>query len=209
MKKSKELKSHYVYRHVRLDKNEVFYIGVGTKFPPYNTEAKEYSRAYSKRNRNKIWKSIVKKTDYSIEILFESTQYPKVLKKEIELIKKYGRRDLKSGTLSNLTNGGEGSLGRINPNGGDQKPVDMYSIDGNYIKSFKSIKEASNFVNLKSKSNIITVCKGIKFSAGGYKWTYKDQKLKNRLNLKKNLSEIEKERLRKMSNNRLGKRKNG
>lgn len=35
--------------------------------------------------------------------------------KEIELIKKYGRRDLDEGSLTNLTNGGEGMSGYIMP----------------------------------------------------------------------------------------------
>lgn len=52
-----------LYRHVRPDKDEVFYIGIG----------KNEKRAYSKVNRNKYWHNIVSKNNgiYDIEILFE------------------------------------------------------------------------------------------------------------------------------------------
>jgi hypothetical protein len=93
----------YVYRHIRLDKNEVFYVGIGSD--------KYYSRAYTKCGRNKLWKNIVDKTEYSVEILFEDLDWELACKKEIEFIKLYGRKDLKNGTLTNLTDGGQGSLG--------------------------------------------------------------------------------------------------
>ena len=57
----------YVYRHIRLDKNEPFYIGIG-KIP-------NYKRAYLKSIRNIIWKQIVAKTDYEIEILFDNLSW--------------------------------------------------------------------------------------------------------------------------------------
>ena len=95
----------YVYRHIRLDKNEPFYIGIATHI----------KRAYEKNQRkNKIWKSIVAKTEYDIEILFDDLTREQALDKEIELIALYGRIDKKTGTLSNLTDGGEGFQGICN-----------------------------------------------------------------------------------------------
>lgn len=98
----------YVYRHIRLDKNEVFYIGIGgfnKKEPLYS-----YKRAYSNR-RNNYWKNITNKTDYIVEIISEGLTREQACKKEIEFIKLYGRIDLGTGTLVNLTDGGEGSNG--------------------------------------------------------------------------------------------------
>jgi len=53
---------HYLYRHLRSDKNEVFYIGIGTKYDNnYRKYPNEYLRAFSHKNRNKYWKtSLVK-----------------------------------------------------------------------------------------------------------------------------------------------------
>jgi hypothetical protein len=90
-----------VYRHIRLDKNEVFYVGIG------KTEA----RAYKTQSRNSHWKNITNKTDYRVDILFDDLTWDEACKKEIEFIEIYGRKDLRKGTLVNLTNGGEGKNG--------------------------------------------------------------------------------------------------
>jgi hypothetical protein len=91
----------YVYRHIRLDTNQVFYIGIGSS--PY------YKRAKSKLDRNDFWKRIVNKTDYKVEILFDDLTKEEAIEKEIEFIALYGRSNLGKGTLCNLTNGGEGA----------------------------------------------------------------------------------------------------
>lgn len=91
-----------VYRHVRLDTNEVFYIGIGCE-----------KRPDSKRHRNKWWHNIVNKTDYRVDILFDDLTWEEACKKEKEFITLYGRRDLNTGTLVNMTDGGDGMLGRI------------------------------------------------------------------------------------------------
>lgn len=100
----------YVYRHIRLDTEQVFYIGVGTITlnPISNTYNELYKRAFVKANRNYFWKNIVNKTEYCVDIVFEHFDYEEVEKKEKELIKLYGRRDLKQGILCNLTDGGKG-----------------------------------------------------------------------------------------------------
>lgn len=98
---------YYIYRHIRLDKNEPFYIGMGTK-GKWSTYENEYVRAFS-TNRGAFWKRIVSKAGYEVEILIESDNYEFILEKEMEFIKLYGRRDIKEGTLANLTDGGRGS----------------------------------------------------------------------------------------------------
>jgi hypothetical protein len=90
-----------VYRHIRLDKNEPFYIGIG------ETE----KRARSIKNRNKYWKNIVSKTEYEVEILFNDLTWDEACEKEKEFIKLYGRFDLGIGILVNMTDGGDGISG--------------------------------------------------------------------------------------------------
>lgn len=98
---------YYLYRHIRLDKNEPFYIGVGTK-KTGKTFIQIYIRAFTKHDKRSLWKRIVSKSNYEIEILMESNDRNFLLNKEKEFIKLYGRIDLKTGTLANLTDGGEG-----------------------------------------------------------------------------------------------------
>jgi hypothetical protein len=93
----------YVYRHIRLDKNEPFYIGIGI--------TENYSRAYSKKSRNKLWKTIANKSAYEVEIVFDDLSWEEACNKEKEFIELYGRIDNKSGILSNMTNGGDGTIG--------------------------------------------------------------------------------------------------
>jgi hypothetical protein len=95
----------YLYRHIRLDKNQPFYIGIGSD--------ETYKRAFAKKkgDRNKIWHGIVAKTDYEVEILLDGLTYSNVIEKEKEFIALYGRIDKHTGCLCNLTDGGEGVLG--------------------------------------------------------------------------------------------------
>lgn len=98
---------YFVYRHVRLDKNIPFYIGIGKK---YNNNL-DYRRAYSSNTRSKLWTSIFNKTEIKVEILFEHENRDIITEKEKEFISLYGRIDIKTGTLANHTSGGEQNLG--------------------------------------------------------------------------------------------------
>lgn len=106
-----KIKLGYLYKHIRLDNNEVFYIGMGgfDKSEKENT----YRRAYSKKSRNKDWYNIISMTDYKIEIIMDDLTFEEILLKEKEFISFYGRLDLKNGILVNKTSGGQGSTGRI------------------------------------------------------------------------------------------------
>lgn len=93
-----------VYRHRRLDNNKIFYVGIG----------KGLNRAYEKGNRrNSFWNKVTKKTDYQVEILYNNLTWEDACELEMLLIESYGRRDLGTGTLVNLTDGGEGTTGHI------------------------------------------------------------------------------------------------
>lgn len=94
----------YIYRHIRLDTNQPFYIGIGSD--------KSFKRANEKSRRNKIWNDIVSKSDYEVEILFDDITWEKACEKEIEFISLYGKKNNNTGILANMTDGGEGTLGR-------------------------------------------------------------------------------------------------
>lgn len=96
----------YLYRHIRLDTNMPFYIGVGS-----DSDGK-YTRAEERTHRNKFWLNVVKKTDYITEIVIDNLLWHEAHKKEVEFIKLYGRYNLGKGTLVNLTDGGQGAVGR-------------------------------------------------------------------------------------------------
>lgn len=97
--------AYYVYRHIRLDRDEPFYIGIGKIYGEEN----RYRRAFSKSPRSKFWRSVTNKSPIEVEIVYESDSVDEIIKKETEFIMLYGRRDIGTGTLVNLTNGGEGT----------------------------------------------------------------------------------------------------
>lgn len=103
----------YLYRHIRLDKNEPFYIGIGSD--------STYKRAYSKKNRNKYWINIINKTDYEVEIIIDNITWDQACNKEKEFIALYGRKDLCKGSLCNYTDGGDGVLGLVVSNESREK----------------------------------------------------------------------------------------
>ena len=92
-----------VYKHIREDLNEVFYIGMGENEP----------RAHTEYKRSVPWKNVTNKTKYRAEIIFNNLTWEEACEKEKEYIKFYGRRDLGLGSLVNMTDGGEGGLGKI------------------------------------------------------------------------------------------------
>lgn len=96
----------YVYRHIRKDINMPFYIGVGTKCNNKSYE-KIYRRAFSYKNRTDYWYNITQKTDIEVDIIFHTDNRDELQKKEIEFISIYGRAVNKTGTLCNITEGGD------------------------------------------------------------------------------------------------------
>jgi len=94
----------YVYRHRRNDTGECFYIGISSDL--------DYHRAHSSGSRNTHWYNIVKRYGYSVDILLRDIEWHEAIEVEMYLISKIGRRDLGTGPLVNMTDGGDGTLGR-------------------------------------------------------------------------------------------------
>jgi hypothetical protein len=105
MKKDQTTNCWYLYRHIRLDRLEPFYIGIGSD--------KSFKRANRKIGRNAHWNNITAKTDYRVEILITDLSLEEIKIKECYFIKVHGRADLGLGTLCNKTDGGEGTKGLV------------------------------------------------------------------------------------------------
>lgn len=189
----------YLYRHIRQDKNQPFYIGVGGLNKPDN-----YKRAFSSRNRNIHWKRITEISKYEVEIILDDLTIDEVFEKEKEFIKLYGRN-----LLCNMTDGGDGvigyvfteedkikiglkSLGRTLPRktqefkdkmskfnkdnnlgGKNKRKVQQLTKDNVYIKTWDSISEAAKTLNI-SQGGIGSVCSKTRKekSYKGYIWRY-------------------------------------
>lgn len=146
IKKTEDNGRHYLYQHIRLDKETPFYVGVGTKY----NHNKDYTRSKTKNKRNRLWRNIVKKTEYRIEIIFENDDYTYIKEREIELIEKYGQVIKNTGPLCNLTDGGDGLLGIKQEK--LMKPVFLYEKTGMFYKVFNSYSDCAKFLSVKRVS---------------------------------------------------------
>ena len=130
----------YLYRHIREDKNEVFYVGIGSDNGFY--------RAKDSKRRNNHWVNIVNKTDWYSEIIISDISYELAKIKEIEFIEIYKRKE-DGGTLCNKTKGGEGSLGLTPVNA---KKIYARLRTNLNILEFKSHEHFKIFANVKTIS---------------------------------------------------------
>ncbi len=131
----------YVYRHRRLDNNSIFYIGIGSN------DTNNFKRAYQKiKSRNPLWKNIINKTDYIIEILADNILTEDAKELECFLIELYGRRDLNTGILCNMTDGGDGN-------------INMSQITKDKISKSLTGKKHSDETKLKLKTSLIEAWK--------------------------------------------------
>lgn len=131
----------YLYRHIRKDTNQVFYIGIGTR--------ENHRRARTIVRRNRYWKNIVSKTEWESEVVFDDISIDEAKKKEVEFIALYGRSDLGLGTLVNMTDGGDGTFGIIIS---DEKRKEM------------SIRNMGKTLSAEHKNKISEAHKGKVFS---------------------------------------------
>ncbi len=99
----------YIYYDTRKNPAEPIYIGKG--------QGKRMSFHKTRAKNPALKGKIAKMKELGLEPLIEKVvdniTHEEALKLEMELIAKYGRIDLGTGTLCNLTEGGEGTIGRI------------------------------------------------------------------------------------------------
>ena len=182
----------YVYTYTRLDKNEIFYVGIGSD--------SKYKRAKNLSLRTDYFKKIINKSEYKLDIVFDDLTWEEACLKEIELIALYGRKDLGIGTLINFTDGGEGRKGSQN------KITPTYQIDleGNIIKEWINIETICKKLNIHRQS-LYAVLNGKVLTCNKFIWVYKKDYSLTRI--KSVLDKLENEQARKIKNpskNRIG-----
>lgn len=99
----------YIYLDPRLNPPLPIYVGKGKE----NRSEFHKTKANNPILKRKISKINELGLEPIVEIYQDNLTDQEALNLEIELISKFGRIDLKTGTLCNLTEGGEGSSGRI------------------------------------------------------------------------------------------------
>lgn len=138
----------YVYIHRRKDNNQIFYVGIG--------RIKNNKRSIQTKNRNILWQNIVNKSGFYAEVIEENISWDVAKEIEIKMINDLGRLDLKTGILSNMTDGGDGN----NNFSKETKLKISNSLKGikqspeTILKRKKSVKKAWQCPVLRKKQSI-------------------------------------------------------
>lgn len=175
----------YVYFDQRIY-GKWYYSGLTFNFQPFYV-----GKGRLNRDSSHLYPSILNQKSYKssmIKSIFNDIgEYPlhyriysnlneiTAIKIEEDFIKYFGRKDNNTGILCNLTNGG---VGLVNPSskirkmiGNKSKILYQYSIDGKFLKKWKSGSEFEKTTNNKA-SNICTAIKR-NGTCYGYIWSYK------------------------------------
>ena len=190
MSRYKPQNESYLYMHTRADKNTVFYIGVGSSI--------NYQRAKESQKRNNIWLKIYNKTPIKVDIVLDNLTHRDANSWEEYLIGLYGRINNNTGSLCNMTNGGDGvkgwvisEQGRINMSNAKKGfrhtaesnlknkiwhsiPIIQMTRQGEYIRDWDSTIDASRGLGFKSPSKITDCCRGARKTHKNFTWKYKN-----------------------------------
>ena len=176
-----------VYRHRRLDNNDVFYVGIASRS----------DRPISKKYRNSHWHNVVNKAGFNAEIIVDGISIEDAKELECLLISCYGRADLGTGKLVNLTSGGDGLCNisestknkmRLSQLGKKQtsehiknmhesikhnkKIVQQFDLNGNFIAEFLGVRNASKCLGM-SYRQLQRVIRGERKQTRGFIFKYK------------------------------------
>lgn len=162
----------YVYQHKRKDSGTVFYISIG------ENDDDNFKRAYSKNDRNKYWRNITNKVDWEVEILYEDLGWEEASNMEMQLILDYGRVDLGTGILCNMTDGGDGGKRmvftkemRLKQRKAKQCKI-IYGLSSlGKIRRFDSINSAAQLLSI-TKPAILACLRRKHNYAKGWKFSY-------------------------------------
>ncbi len=126
--------SFYVYLHRKRTNGEVFYVGKGKD-----------KRAWSSFGRNELWKRTADKYGWYVEIVEKDLQSWYAFELEQDLIALYGRRDLGHGTLTNMSDGGDG------PSNLSKEAIEKIKLANKGLKCYKADHNIYKLYNVETK----------------------------------------------------------
>ena len=181
----------YVYTHKRLDKDCIFYVGIGS--------SANYKRAYQTHKRNDHWTRVNNLTKIEVEVLFDGLTLGVANYYEKYLIATYGRVNKGTGTLVNMTDGGDGVRGWVITEEGRKRmslakkgivrsaetrlksklaqayPVIQMTREGEFIREWDCATTASQeLFGIKTSSKIGNCCRGSRKTHKNFTWKYKN-----------------------------------
>lgn len=150
---------YYTYELWNPIKNEPFYVGKGkhrgtSRFRDHLRLAMQEPEKGNRHKNYTICQILEAKQIPDFRIVFTADNESAVLQKEVELIKQYGRRDLGTGCLTNMTDGGDGTSGIIMSNELREKKRQRMSGQGNHMYGRSRTKEERDTISKTRKERI-------------------------------------------------------
>lgn len=174
-----------VYVHCKKSDNQVFYVGKGTK---------KRANSASFKSRSEYWGRIVKKYGFYTVIIRKNMSEQDAFELEKEIINEIGREN-----LCNLTDGGEGTTGRVCRKETKEAmsalfkgvPPSRKTINAAIKKNskpvgtvcglrFKSAKEAADYLVFEkgiataNRGNVLNSARGVMKNAYGFEFRFLD-----------------------------------
>ena len=139
-----------VYRHIRPDNGEVFYVGIGSS-----------DRPYSRKSRNRVWHFIVNKNEgeFIVDVVAEVEDRIVAMDLEGLLIEEYGKKIDGAGPLSNIEDGfGKLSSMTISRIKSNSKQKHRMTKSGRRATSKRMIGNTNGFAKGQKAHNRIPIC---------------------------------------------------
>lgn len=141
------------------------YIGDGVYRQSNANDNRAFHRAVRKYGYDKFKRTTIKIFPHTEEGLQQAFDF------EAEIV---NSTLLKSKNCYNVALGGQGA-----PNPDSRKTVYMFALNGNYLRSFKSAKDAANYLQTDNINSALRAirnnCLGKTQSSLGYFWSYKKE----------------------------------
>lgn len=122
----REQKRYCLYLHFSKTTGKVFYVGIGL-----------LRRPFEKTKRSQFWNNVAKSEGFIAKIKYENLDWNEACYWEKFYISIYGRRDLGTGILVNMTSGGDGSVGHIGYWRNRKRPEVKNWLKSNYRPNYK------------------------------------------------------------------------
>lgn len=137
------MKQKYTYELISSIDNIVFYVGKGTERRAYQHKADALNPKYRHRSIHRKIQSIVAKGGYVIYNTYPHETDASALIHEKQLIEQHGRKDCGTGTLCNLTDGGE--------DGGNRSLISVETTRQKHIGSKRSAESRELMRNTQKR----------------------------------------------------------
>ena len=110
-----------------------------------------------RETNNKYWNSLISRCILKKDSVFsDNTFVVSTLQKNIKEIREHKKKIIERGYYQ-------------------EKKVRQFTIDGEYIRTFKNLKEAGDAIGCVNGGEIIQVCKKERAQARGFVWVYEDE----------------------------------